>query len=81
MKYRATAATSSSLPMSPVPRLSPKGTLKVLASLILRRLFSNSESCAAPRYRPCCGSLGWGVLLQQAAAPGSASTAAPEAEA
>ena len=66
--------------MSPVPRLSSQGTLKVLTSLILRRLFSNSESCAAPCYALLRAA--WvGVLLQQAAAQGSAPTAAPEAEA
>jgi hypothetical protein len=80
VKYRATSATSSSLPTSPVPRLSPQGTLKMLASLTLRRLFSNSESCAAPCYA-LLRAARVGVLLQQAAAQGSAPTAVPEAEA
>jgi hypothetical protein len=46
----------------------------------LRRLFSNSESCAALRYALLRAARA-GVLLQQAAAQGSAPTAALEAEA
>jgi hypothetical protein len=71
VKYKAPAVTASSLPTSPVSRLSLHDLLEALPSPILRRLSSNNESCAVPRY-----ALLWaarvGGLLQQAAVQGSA---------